>query len=68
MLESTIKENSDLVKSKASQIVFSDNMKSLKGEVFTVRSSSPEEDLEDSSFAGLYDTLLGPKRDNQKKQ
>jgi rifampicin phosphotransferase len=30
-----------------------------KGELFAVRSSSPEEDLEGSSFAGGYETILG---------
>lgn len=31
--------------------------------VFAVRSSSPEEDLEDTSFAGMYETTLGVTRD-----
>lgn len=39
-------------------------MKNIKGEVFAVRSSSPEEDLEDTSFAGMYETLLGIKRED----
>jgi len=32
---------------------------SYKGKLFAVRSSSPEEDLEGSSFAGGYETILG---------
>ncbi len=30
-----------------------------KHSIFAVRSSSPEEDLEDTSFAGMYETYLG---------
>lgn len=33
-------------------------------ELFAVRSSSPEEDLEGSSFAGAYETVLGVTRKN----
>ena len=33
-------------------------------DVFAVRSSSPEEDLEGSSFAGMYETYLGVTREN----
>lgn len=33
-------------------------------ELFAVRSSSPEEDLEGTSFAGLYETVLGVSRKN----
>lgn len=35
----------------------------LSGNIFSVRSSSPEEDLEGSSFAGMYETYLGVTRD-----
>ncbi len=71
VLKDTSKENSDLVKAKASQLTFTPKMKQafevemkeLKGQVFAVRSSSPEEDLEGTSFAGMYETLLGQKRD-----
>lgn len=35
----------------------------LPGEVFSTRSSSPEEDLEGTSFAGMYETYLGVTRD-----
>ena len=33
-------------------------------QMFSVRSSSPEEDRADASFAGMYETYLGIKRDN----
>ena len=33
---------------------------------YAVRSSSPEEDLEGSSFAGIYETVLGVPKDNIK--
>lgn len=75
MLEDTSKENCDLVKSKATQMTFSADMqkvfdfemKSLKGEMLAVRSSSPEEDLEGTSFAGMYETLLGQRRESLEK-
>ena len=52
MLEDTTKENCDLIVSDAKNMTFSDKMKdafllemkSLKGDNFAVRSSSPEED------------------------
>ena len=34
-----------------------------KNEIFAVRSSSPEEDLEDASFAGGYETVLGVEKE-----
>lgn len=61
-------ERCDLVKSKAAQLMFNDQQKIAidealrefeSGTVFAVRSSSPEEDLEGTSFAGMYETLLG---------
>jgi pyruvate,water dikinase len=75
MLEDTTKENCDFIVSDAKNMTFSDkmkgnfalDMKSLKGDMFAVRSSSPEEDLEGTSFAGMYETLLGQKRDNLEK-
>lgn len=39
----------------------------LKGDFFAVRSSSPEEDMENASFAGMYETKLGIKKGNLKK-
>ncbi len=70
MLANTTKEACDLVKTKATTMRFTSDMKKtyeselkrLKGDVFAVRSSSPEEDLEGTSFAGMYETLLGQKR------
>ena len=35
----------------------------LEGNLFAVRSSSPEEDLEGASFAGMYETFLGTTRE-----
>lgn len=58
----------DEIKSKAKQLVFNQEQrveieKSLKKfkleAIFAVRSSSPEEDLEGVSFAGMYETYLG---------
>src|SRR6056297_239318 len=64
MLQDLTKDNCDQVKSlaeskrftEAQKQVFNKKIKFLKGEVFAVRSSSPEEDLEGSSFAGMYET------------
>ncbi len=42
-------------------------LSSLSGNVFAVRSSSPEEDLEGTSFAGMYETYLGVKPDKIKE-
>jgi len=75
MLEDTTKENCDLIVTEAKNMTFSDKMKdtfvlemkSLKGDIFAVRSSSPEEDLEGTSFAGMYETLLGQKRGQLEK-
>ena len=44
---------------------FDEAMTELDGvSAFAVRSSSPEEDLEGNSFAGLYETFLGTRRDH----
>jgi len=67
MLKNTTKETCDLVVEKASNMKFDENqsrtfeveLKRLSGDIFAVRSSSPEEDLENTSFAGMYETLLG---------
>ncbi|CAN5399035.1 phosphoenolpyruvate synthase [soil metagenome] len=56
------------LKEKAMQLVLSDQQKNAlepalnnfsSTNLFAVRSSSPEEDLEGSSFAGGYETILG---------
>lgn len=61
------KEGCDKIKTSAAQMQFNPmqrdefetNLSLLKDEVLAVRSSSPEEDLDDSSFAGMYETYLG---------
>jgi pyruvate,water dikinase len=58
------------VKHNALKLNFSENQQQILAEVrqglqieagmlMAVRSSSPEEDLEDASFAGIYETVLG---------
>ncbi|MEN8904510.1 MAG: PEP/pyruvate-binding domain-containing protein [Clostridiales bacterium] len=74
-LLSTTKENCDSVKTIALGMRFDDAQQqevdkyvsSLKGHIFAIRSSSPEEDLEGKSFAGMYETYLGTKRDDIEK-
>lgn len=71
LLNDTSKENCDQVLAYAEGMKLSSNQRAeldnklneLPGEVFAVRSSSPEEDLEGSSFAGMYETYLGITRD-----
>jgi rifampicin phosphotransferase len=72
LLENPVKENCDAVKTLAEKLNLEEDQKSqldkamaeLEGnEVFAVRSSSPEEDLAGSSFAGMYETFLGTIRD-----
>lgn len=68
-LNDTSKENCDNVKDFAIKLAYTDTQSkefhnafsSLSGNVFAVRSSSPEEDLEGTSFAGMYETYLGTK-------
>lgn len=43
---------------------FDDALGNLRGPVFAVRSSSPEEDLAHTSFAGMYETCLGIPKDD----
>ena len=66
------KDNCDAVKARAGALVLNDDQRTaldrhlagLGGDgVFAVRSSSPEEDLAGSSFAGMYETFLGTTRD-----
>lgn len=60
-------ENCDAVKELAESQRFNDEQRKsiekalsqLDGQMFAVRSSSPEEDLEGASFAGMYETYLG---------
>lgn len=68
LLESPVKANCDKVKTLAEACRFTDKQKSEftsamvefeYSEFFAIRSSSPEEDLEGSSFAGMYETFLG---------
>ena len=68
-VNSKLRSSCDALKKEAMKLSFSDEQKSAvnaalekfnhKGELFAVRSSSPEEDLEGSSFAGGYETILG---------
>lgn len=70
-MDDTTKENCDIVKELASSLTFNKTQKEhfengflkLDGGLFAVRSSSPEEDLEGTSFAGMYETYLGIKRE-----
>jgi pyruvate,water dikinase len=70
-LEKPTKETCHVVKAMAEGMSFDDKQKAafdhalagLPGDLFAVRSSSPEEDLEGASFAGMYETLLGVKPD-----
>jgi rifampicin phosphotransferase len=72
LVKRPVKENCDMVKAIAEKLRFTGEQGSLLDEapgelpetgVFAVRSSSPEEDLEGVSFAGMYETLLGTTRD-----
>jgi len=72
LLLDVTKEKCDAVKSKVKQFKFSDLQKIElekyiieigEGIIYAVRSSSPEEDLEATSFAGMYETYLGITRD-----
>jgi rifampicin phosphotransferase len=72
LLQNPVKENCDKIKTIAEKLILTEDQKSqldkamaeMKGtEVFAVRSSSPEEDLAGSSFAGMYETYLGTTRD-----
>jgi rifampicin phosphotransferase len=75
VLAETTKQACDYVKTKAANMKFAAEQKTafeasvgaLAGDVFAVRSSSPEEDLEGTSFAGMYETSLGVLRDGLEK-
>lgn len=72
LLKDTSKENCDVVIRLAENMRFTPSQKAelekklnaLPGEVYAVRSSSPEEDLEGTSFAGMYETHLGITKDH----
>ena len=61
------KENCEAVKaladnmkfSREQKVAFDNAIKDIDSMMFAVRSSSPEEDLEGISFAGMYETFLG---------
>lgn len=75
LIKDTSKENCDKVKTMAEKFTLTSKQKAefearisqLEGSVFAVRSSSPEEDLEGTSFAGMYETFLGVTRDSLEK-
>lgn len=70
-LEAGTEENCQNIVSKVQNLTFTDLQRkeidkylpSLQGHIFSIRSSSPEEDLEGTSFAGMYETYLGVNRD-----
>ena len=67
LLANPTKENCDIVKELAQKLELTEAMenaltaelKTLDSALLAVRSSSPEEDLSGSSFAGMYETFLG---------
>ncbi|MCC7528959.1 MAG: hypothetical protein IT342_10580 [Candidatus Melainabacteria bacterium] len=68
-MHSKLRSSCDALKGEAMKLSFSKEQKDAvnaalskfnhKGGLFAVRSSSPEEDLDGSSFAGGYETILG---------
>jgi pyruvate,water dikinase len=72
MLTHTTKENCDKIKTIAKSMRFNEHQRKifnkyindLDGTMFAVRSSSPEEDLVGTSFAGMYETYLGQLKEN----
>lgn len=68
-VNSKLRSSCEALKNEAMKLSFSRAQKDAvdnalakfthKGELFAVRSSSPEEDLDGSSFAGGYETILG---------
>jgi len=71
LLENPVKENCDPVKAFAQKLKLTEAQRAQLDSslaelsdvsVFAVRSSSPEEDLKGSSFAGMYETFLGTTR------
>lgn len=73
LVSGVTKEKCDALKKKAAAFKLNESQnteleKYLRamesGWIFAVRSSSPEEDLEGTSFAGMYETFLGVTREN----
>lgn len=70
-LQATTKKNCDKIVEKAKHLTFTPRQSTelnkhlthLSGNLFSVRSSSPEEDLEGTSFAGMYETHLGVRKE-----
>ncbi|GKX28824.1 putative phosphoenolpyruvate synthase [Vallitalea longa] len=71
LLTDVTMENCDAVKTKAAKLKLTPSMKEElekqmiglgKENIYAVRSSSPEEDLKGTSFAGMYETFLGVTR------
>lgn len=70
VISTPTKNNCDALKTLADSLEFTSHqiesmttqLQALEGNIFAIRSSSPEEDLEGTSFAGMYDTYLGIKR------
>jgi len=63
VISEKLKENCDTLEYSEIQLKTINSVKEFllkeKIDVFAVRSSSPEEDLEGASFAGMYQTVLG---------
>lgn len=67
LLFEVTKETCDNLKALAENLTFdvaqrkllSNRMEDVNSKIFAVRSSSPEEDLQGTSFAGMYETFLG---------
>ena len=53
--------------SSIQQQALQEAIQAINGDLFAVRSSSPEEDLVHSSFAGMYDSFLGVRKQGLEK-
>lgn len=75
LISQITKEKCDTLKALSENLTFNveqeklffDEVKNVDSDIFAVRSSSPEEDLEGTSFAGMYETFLGIKREKLEK-
>jgi len=71
VLEKTDKAHCELLVDMAKKLKFNEKMlrcfeeevSLLDDNLFAVRSSSPEEDLEGTSYAGMYESILGQRKD-----
>lgn len=69
VLNDATKEACDMLVQTAEELRFTKDQKEaidqhmIEGQLFAVRSSSPEEDLEGTSFAGMYETFLGTRKE-----